>query len=187
MTDENRAAGRGEEGSGGLGADIRKVLGCVAQNGEDPCRFDHHGYCQAHGWMSTEECYVATAIRVLALLGEAPPKASEAEPYPQTDVRQIIASAVDLGHLHVAPSSGYANAILIDLAAEGYAITPLRELGATPGATVQPQARPMWITEDAKTGQLLQTSWQKPSDWITDNPTMRVTQYVPAKAEGISE
>lgn len=20
----------------------------------DPCWFDHHGYCQAHGWMDTE-------------------------------------------------------------------------------------------------------------------------------------
>ena len=21
----------------------------------DPCEFDHHGYCQAHGWMTTDK------------------------------------------------------------------------------------------------------------------------------------
>jgi hypothetical protein len=34
----------------------------------DPCSFDHHGYCQAHGWMSTSpRCPHA---RAKELLGE---------------------------------------------------------------------------------------------------------------------
>jgi hypothetical protein len=43
--------------------DIKKVLECVVNEGE--CRFDHHGYCQEHGWMSTDECFVAVAKRLL--------------------------------------------------------------------------------------------------------------------------
>lgn len=35
----------------------------------DPCWFDHHGYCQAHGWMATEpRCPHARAKDVLAEL-----------------------------------------------------------------------------------------------------------------------
>lgn len=34
---------------------------------EDPCWFDHHGYCQAHGWMETEpRCPHARAKELLA-------------------------------------------------------------------------------------------------------------------------
>lgn len=33
----------------------------------DPCWYDHHGYCQAHGWTDTEpECPHARAQRILA-------------------------------------------------------------------------------------------------------------------------
>jgi hypothetical protein len=61
----NRRATSGAALPGALSEDVIKVLECVAQDGEDPCYFDLHGYCQAHGWMSNEECYVATAIRIL--------------------------------------------------------------------------------------------------------------------------
>ena len=34
---------------------------------DDPCTFDHHGYCQAHGWMSTDSlCPHARAKYYLA-------------------------------------------------------------------------------------------------------------------------
>lgn len=34
---------------------------------EDPCWCDHHGYCQAHGWMATEpRCPHARAKELLA-------------------------------------------------------------------------------------------------------------------------
>jgi hypothetical protein len=33
----------------------------------DPCEFDHHGYCQAHGWTAIEPaCPHARAKRILA-------------------------------------------------------------------------------------------------------------------------
>lgn len=50
---------------------------------------------------------------------------SPAPLFPQ-DVVDLIARTVDEGHLHAASATGYANAILIDLAKAGYAITPLR-------------------------------------------------------------
>jgi hypothetical protein len=32
----------------------------------DPCQYDHHGYCQAHGWMDTEpRCPHARAADLL--------------------------------------------------------------------------------------------------------------------------
>lgn len=35
----------------------------------DPCWFDHHGYCQAHGWMATDRrCPHARAKELLAEL-----------------------------------------------------------------------------------------------------------------------
>ncbi len=34
----------------------------------DPCSFDHHGYCQAHGWLDTEpRCPHARAKEMLDL------------------------------------------------------------------------------------------------------------------------
>lgn len=36
----------------------------------DDCEFDHHGYCQAHGWTETEpRCPHARAKELLAVLG----------------------------------------------------------------------------------------------------------------------
>lgn len=33
----------------------------------DPCWYDHHGYCQAHGWMATDPpCAHARAKKILA-------------------------------------------------------------------------------------------------------------------------
>lgn len=38
----------------------------------DPCQFDHHGYCQTHGWFDTEPaCPHARAKAILAGLNEA--------------------------------------------------------------------------------------------------------------------
>ena len=37
----------------------------------DPCSFDHHGYCQAHGWLTGERpCPHDRAKRLLALVDE---------------------------------------------------------------------------------------------------------------------
>lgn len=33
---------------------------------DDPCRFDHHGYCQTHGWLHPGRCPVARARELLA-------------------------------------------------------------------------------------------------------------------------
>ena len=46
-------------------ADIQQLI--VDLTDEDPCRFDHHGYCQAHGWMATDpRCPHARAKELLA-------------------------------------------------------------------------------------------------------------------------
>jgi len=40
----------------------------------DPCWFDHHGYCQAHGWMDTDPaCPHARARALLAALENKEP------------------------------------------------------------------------------------------------------------------
>jgi hypothetical protein len=36
----------------------------------DPCSFDHHGYCQAHSWLTEGECPHARAKRFLALMDD---------------------------------------------------------------------------------------------------------------------
>lgn len=33
---------------------------------DEPCRFDHHGYCQTHGWLQPGRCPVARARDLLA-------------------------------------------------------------------------------------------------------------------------
>ena len=41
----------------------------------DPCRFDHHGYCQAHGWLEEGDCPTAklqALIAAAAKPGERP-------------------------------------------------------------------------------------------------------------------
>lgn len=34
---------------------------------DEPCSFDHHGYCQTHGWFHEGECNMARARRLLGL------------------------------------------------------------------------------------------------------------------------
>lgn len=42
----------------------RKLIEDLAGgNLEEPCTFDHHGYCQAHGWMDESECPIPRARR----------------------------------------------------------------------------------------------------------------------------
>jgi Lar family restriction alleviation protein len=46
----------------------------------------------------------------------------------------------------------------------------------------QEGGREFWITEDAKTGQLMATAWAKPSEWICDNPAFKVSRWREAGA-----
>lgn len=32
---------------------------------DEPCEFDHHGYCQMHGWLDEGECSMSRARRIL--------------------------------------------------------------------------------------------------------------------------
>jgi len=33
---------------------LREIIHLLEETEPDECSFDHHGYCQAHGWMATE-------------------------------------------------------------------------------------------------------------------------------------
>jgi hypothetical protein len=45
----------------------------------DPCMRDHHGYCQAHGWMATKpECPHDRAQRILAKRQAGSPESAPA-------------------------------------------------------------------------------------------------------------
>lgn len=37
---------------------------------EDPCYYDHHGYCQAHGLQPKGECYMELARAAIKLMEE---------------------------------------------------------------------------------------------------------------------
>ena len=53
----------------GMGEEItalRDVLSDLVARDDDPCYFDHHGYCQAHNWLQEGECPHARAKRLLA-------------------------------------------------------------------------------------------------------------------------
>ncbi len=64
MTDEDRAA-------------LLRLIGDLTD--PDDCWFDHHGYCQAHGWTDTDpRCPHARAREVLAGETPSPPVASAA-------------------------------------------------------------------------------------------------------------
>lgn len=41
----------------------RKLAGELAD--PNPCRLDHHGYCQAHSWMSADECPHSKAKKII--------------------------------------------------------------------------------------------------------------------------
>ena len=47
--------------------ELRDLLSDLAEFGEDPCEFDHHGYCQTHGWTAAEpRCPFARVKEFLA-------------------------------------------------------------------------------------------------------------------------
>jgi hypothetical protein len=45
--------------------EMYEILFDFAESEPEPCRFDHHGYCQEHGWLAPGECRVARAKRVI--------------------------------------------------------------------------------------------------------------------------
>jgi hypothetical protein len=52
--------------------ELDKLKQCLADLIDpDPCWFDHHGYCQAHGWLQDEECPHARARKLLSELDHA--------------------------------------------------------------------------------------------------------------------
>lgn len=38
---------------------------------DEPCDYDHHGYCQTHGWMSTDLCPNERGKRLLTKIDNA--------------------------------------------------------------------------------------------------------------------
>jgi len=45
---------------------VSELLALIADLADpDECWFDHHGYCQAHGWMSKERCPHGLAQEIL--------------------------------------------------------------------------------------------------------------------------
>lgn len=59
-----------------LRATVAELHGLIRDLADpDPCWFDHHGYCQAHGWMDTEPpCADGRAQKLLAALDGDTPK-----------------------------------------------------------------------------------------------------------------
>lgn len=50
-----------------LCAEVDRLQNAIAYlTDPTPCWFDHHGYCQAHGWLTAGECPHARAKRLLA-------------------------------------------------------------------------------------------------------------------------
>lgn len=52
--------------------DERDALLGIVRDLVDPseCRWDHHGYCQAHGWLDDIECPHARAKKLLPVIEE---------------------------------------------------------------------------------------------------------------------
>lgn len=47
---------------------LRRLLTGLVEAEDDPCWFDHHGCCQAHGWFGDPgECYTREARELLGL------------------------------------------------------------------------------------------------------------------------
>lgn len=69
--------GRGGEGGTGMtgadltqAAELTRLYGLLDKLAEDgPCGFDHHGYCQEHGWLDEGRCPHAEADEVLRAAG----------------------------------------------------------------------------------------------------------------------
>lgn len=50
--------------------DLREALNLLYERHEGtPCRFDHHGYCQEHGWLAPGECDQPRMERLLRKYG----------------------------------------------------------------------------------------------------------------------
>lgn len=47
--------------------ELEAILLDFVEGEDQPCRFDHHGYCQEHGWFGEDECYIARGRRALGL------------------------------------------------------------------------------------------------------------------------
>lgn len=48
-------------------ADLYELLDKLAE--DTPCRFDHHGYCQEHGWLDEGPCPHRQADKLLRKAG----------------------------------------------------------------------------------------------------------------------
>lgn len=42
---------------------------------QDPCQNDHHGYCQAHGWLQSGQCHVAQLREIVKFFEKPEPVA----------------------------------------------------------------------------------------------------------------
>ena len=50
-----------------LEAQLAEARGILAQMADpDDCHYDHHGFCQAHGWLYNEQCPHSRAKHFLA-------------------------------------------------------------------------------------------------------------------------
>lgn len=47
---------------------LRELLTGLVESEDEPCSFDHHGYCQEHGWFGEPgECYTRLAREAVGL------------------------------------------------------------------------------------------------------------------------
>lgn len=59
---------------------LRKLLRGLVEVEDQPCRFDHHGYCQEHGWFGEPgECYTRDARIAVGLDAASPSSDTESE------------------------------------------------------------------------------------------------------------
>jgi uncharacterized Zn finger protein (UPF0148 family) len=55
----------------GVCRDLQEAIEIVSDLGErDPCRLDHHGYCQEHDWFDASPCPHKRAKEFLAKMDE---------------------------------------------------------------------------------------------------------------------
>lgn len=49
--------------------ELRAIVRDLSEHEDQPCQFDHHGYCQEHGWLETDPpCPIPRARAALGLL-----------------------------------------------------------------------------------------------------------------------
>jgi hypothetical protein len=59
------------DGMAGVCWDLQEAIEIVSDLGErDPCRLDHHGYCQEHDWFNEGPCPHKRAKEFLAKMDE---------------------------------------------------------------------------------------------------------------------